>query len=506
MTSKLDEKEMTFAPKINNRPAFLGPQKPLNKIPAYKLAFSYSNDPMEKPLPGKSSYQPEPEPALDSRLDMHDRQYSLVGQITAPLTPATPTTYYSSNNDSNNLPFLPTHDTVGGSTTSGSAPKSRLSLLKSKLRQAESSTSQKVSSMDRDGAIDISSAFLSKGSYPYQSSPALLPSRSDAISAANMAVVTPPMSGGRLLVRPRRSSPASSLVSAQGQDQNQDQNQRRGSIPSTEYFLSQGGAVSSINTPVKQLFSSSVSSSPVDTIINQVTTALSLNSKDKNIFDHIDSAGFSNDYSQLSECVDCGRKFNPTAYEKHVKVCKKVFQSQRKIFDSKNMRIHDNPELVKILTQKEREEGKGKGKGKSKNAEGRSVLLKNTTLSSINSSNQDTHHHHHRGGIVVGGQQQQPKWKADSELFRQMMKNARDTSKAMAEGRPLPPPVMSAPDPSLVPCPHCGRNFNEKAAERHIPLCVNIRARPTSLRRGDGKNGLAGAASVSTSRINRKLY
>ena len=509
MASKLDEKEMTFAPKINNRPAFLGAPKPLNKVPAYKLAFSYSNDPMEKPLPGKSSYQSN-EPAPDTGLDIHDRQYSLGfssrgGQTTAPLTPVTPIT------DANILSYRITHDSIGRSAasvstavsaTNESAPKSRLSLLKSKLRQAEAtSMSQKVSSsgpVDKGDFIDASSggALLSKGSYPYQSSPALLPSRSSGLSGAS-AFVTPPVSG-RLL--PRRSSPAAGLsavttemglsaASIRGQAQSRE------SIPSTEYFKL--APVSVVNTPVKQLFLSNTSSP--ETLYATPQTS-------NDIFDHIDS---DIGYNELSECAECGRRFNPTAYEKHVKVCKKVFQSQRKIFDSKKMRIQDNPELVKILTQREREEAKLKGK--SKNAEGN--LLKSSSAkapvvlntATATATNRDSIHR-----VIVGGsqqqQQQQPKWKADSELFRQMMKNARDTSKAMAEGKPLPPPVKSAPDPSLVPCPHCGRNFNEKAAERHIPVCVNIRAKPTSLRRGDGKNGLAGAASVSTLRISRKLY
>lgn len=36
-----------------------------------------------------------------------------------------------------------------------------------------------------------------------------------------------------------------------------------------------------------------------------------------------------------------------------------------------------------------------------------------------------------------------------------------------------PPPPLDTSD--YVPCPHCGRKFNEAAAERHIPKCVNIK-------------------------------
>ena len=52
------------------------------------------------------------------------------------------------------------------------------------------------------------------------------------------------------------------------------------------------------------------------------------------------------------------------------------------------------------------------------------------------------------------------KWKEKSNAFREAMKAAR-------EGTTAPPTV----DSSLVPCQFCGRKFNEKAAERHIPFC-----------------------------------
>ena len=36
-----------------------------------------------------------------------------------------------------------------------------------------------------------------------------------------------------------------------------------------------------------------------------------------------------------------------------------------------------------------------------------------------------------------------------------------------------PPPPLDTSD--YIPCPHCGRKFNDAAAQRHIPKCVNIR-------------------------------
>lgn len=98
------------------------------------------------------------------------------------------------------------------------------------------------------------------------------------------------------------------------------------------------------------------------------------------------------------------------------------------------------------------------------------------------------------------------KWKAKSSAFRDAMRAAREYKAAKAAGMCVhrlcrgslcgcvavcgivadivwivgsdPPPIAaSAPDPSFVPCPNCGRTFNEKAAERHIPRCKNIIAK-----------------------------
>ena len=86
------------------------------------------------------------------------------------------------------------------------------------------------------------------------------------------------------------------------------------------------------------------------------------------------------------------------------------------------------------------------------------------------------------------------KWKNQSQAFREAMKAARDVSHAISTGAPLPPPTISAPDPSLIPCPHCSRRFNEKAAERHIPLCTSIKAKPTKLSKGGGLGASAGVS------------
>mmetsp|Transcript_23177 Transcript_23177/g.33989 ORF Transcript_23177/g.33989 Transcript_23177/m.33989 type:complete len:613 (+) Transcript_23177:219-2057(+) len=164
------------------------------------------------------------------------------------------------------------------------------------------------------------------------------------------------------------------------------------------------------------------------------------------------------DTGEQRQCPDCGRKFNPIPYEKHIKICAKVFLQKRKAFDSKKMRINDNPELVQIIKKQERVQKK---------------VQKQAAPA-------------HSDKPVGGGKG--AKWKEQSNELRIAMKAARMAARAEATGEPMPV-VQSAPDSSLVPCPNCGRTFNERAAERHIPQCKNIRAQPKMLMRGSGGSG-----------------
>lgn len=141
--------------------------------------------------------------------------------------------------------------------------------------------------------------------------------------------------------------------------------------------------------------------------------------------------------SDYIDCPDCSRRFNPTSFIKHSKVCKKVFIQKRNVFDSTKMRIQD----ANITS----------------------------TSSSLNDKN-------------LG--EKASKWKEQSENFREAMRHARLCNQAKSEGKELPPPVASKPDPSLIQCPNCMRRFNSNAAERHIPICKNIKAKPTFLKRG----------------------
>lgn len=84
----------------------------------------------------------------------------------------------------------------------------------------------------------------------------------------------------------------------------------------------------------------------------------------------------------------------------------------------------------------------------------------------------------------------QSAWRDKSLELRQAMREARKFSKALAAGDPLPPaPAPSGPPAHYVQCPTCGRSFSEKAGERHIPKCKDIRAKPSFLAKGSGTAG-----------------
>jgi hypothetical protein len=164
------------------------------------------------------------------------------------------------------------------------------------------------------------------------------------------------------------------------------------------------------------------------------------------------------EYSEQRECPDCGRRFNAGPFEKHIKICQKVFQQKRKVFDSKQMRIVDD-EHAQLLQKNE--------------------YLEKRERKLISKRKKSTE-------APVGKSKSTPKWKEDSSKFREAMRAASEVTKAIKSGAPLPPPKVSAPDESLMQCPNCLRRFNHRAGERHIPQCKNIKAQPKSLKRGTG--------------------
>lgn len=176
-----------------------------------------------------------------------------------------------------------------------------------------------------------------------------------------------------------------------------------------------------------------------------------------------DAMGDEDDAKRLP-CPDCGRRFLPQPLAKHVKICQKVFQKKRKQFDSAKMRVEGIPELKELNDQSK----------KGKNRLNATKAQKPPPADS------------------------KSKWKAQSEQFREAMRAIKDSAPTNASAGAVMAPPKPYVDPTLVECPHCQRRYNDKAAERHIPLCKDIIAKPSKLRKGAGQT-----ASASTTPIPR---
>lgn len=59
-----------------------------------------------------------------------------------------------------------------------------------------------------------------------------------------------------------------------------------------------------------------------------------------------------------------------------------------------------------------------------------------------------------------------PKWKIESARLRVGLKLAKNEAISKEEEK-----IMKTEQDTLKPCQYCGRKFNEKAAEKHIPFC-----------------------------------
>lgn len=130
------------------------------------------------------------------------------------------------------------------------------------------------------------------------------------------------------------------------------------------------------------------------------------------------------------QCRCCNRWFMPERIEKHEDACYKLQNTKRKKFDSTQQREAD-PDQRYL----------------------KSVIKTKTNKPQLK-------------------KQDKKKWKIESDQFRQAMRAAR-------LGTVVPPTI----DLSLVPCKHCGRSFNENAAERHIPFCAK-KAKDTKMNIG----------------------
>jgi len=172
--------------------------------------------------------------------------------------------------------------------------------------------------------------------------------------------------------------------------------------------------------------------------------------------------------AELQQCASCGRTFNEIAYNKHIKICDKVFIRQRKPYDSSKHRIIGT-DVEGFINKDKKRTGtvSSRGGGGSKMTSSRNVTNLEQNEQNGNSN-----------------------WRIKSENFRNAMKLARSVARAeqhsKATGIPLhhlmPPTYQDDPIyDTYIECVNCGRKFSEKAAARHIPQCKNIIAKPKRL-------------------------
>jgi len=166
------------------------------------------------------------------------------------------------------------------------------------------------------------------------------------------------------------------------------------------------------------------------------------------------------------ECPTCGRKFRPAALDRHSRVCTKVFVKKRKAFDSTAARMP-----AEALAKGPGGGGAAGGRRRRGGPAGRGRPPPSSSSSSS-----------------AAAAAKAKAWKAKSSALRDAMKASRMIAQAEKEGRDIRELDLptTAPDTSLVPCPHCGRTFNATAADRHIPRCATTKARPKRLARGAG--------------------
>ncbi|XP_064603125.1 trichohyalin-like isoform X2 [Liolophura sinensis] len=140
------------------------------------------------------------------------------------------------------------------------------------------------------------------------------------------------------------------------------------------------------------------------------------------------------EHVEMSSCRICGRCFAKDRLSKHQKACKSV-SKPRKVFDPVKMRT-EGTEQAKYVN--------------SKKYQRKSPPTKKSN------------------------------WRAQHESFIQSIRYAKKMTEYEASGMKLsdlpPPPPSDTSD--YVQCPHCNRRFNAGVAERHIPKCVNIKAKP----------------------------
>lgn len=133
----------------------------------------------------------------------------------------------------------------------------------------------------------------------------------------------------------------------------------------------------------------------------------------------------------LVPCPICSRRFLPDRIAKHKEICNRSTHKKRKVFDPVAARVKGTEAEKYVRRAKNAPEPK---------------VMKNSN------------------------------WRRKHEDFIQTIRAAKQVQTHIASGGKLsdlpPPPPSDYSD--YVPCPHCGRKFNQTAADRHIPKCATM--------------------------------
>jgi len=150
------------------------------------------------------------------------------------------------------------------------------------------------------------------------------------------------------------------------------------------------------------------------------------------------------DNGPMFPCPDCGRKFNAESIERHVKICKKVFQSKRTKFSSVATRLGELDNAQELIAKAQRDDRTPSAASQKKERREETV----------------------------------PAWKKKSLEFRAAILSAKAATgdeEAQAKAEEVAQQLSMAGnrlDPDKIKCQHCGRTFNKEAGERHIAICV----------------------------------
>lgn len=248
-----------------------------------------------------------------------------------------------------------------------------------------------------------------------------------------------------------------------------------------------------------------------------------------------------------SKCPDCGRSFNNEALGRHIKVCKKVFFAKRKVFDAAKRRAEGTDlaafnkanaktrtpaasRVSAVTSSGSREvqaayanrDNKGSGapqtnqmpkwkrdsilfrqamkaardyESEKKAADAHPPPKIASRSSSISKAPVPTRMAPRTVGPAAAPSRAAPTHASGAKA---VVTKPRVVQRSTTSTRPVPSPpsqpvldpyleiLPAEVDPSFLKCPHCSRSFNEKAAERHIPLCKGTINKPTRLVRGSG--------------------